>query len=1446
MLGFFYGKEKRLNIKKWLNGISVSFVLIAGLFMIGMSVQAGTVYDSPYVKRSPDGKAFTTNFQDKNWVHYDEGTSVDFGTTSSLRNPETGEHEYIKKRSGNIPIEKWEMVFRTGTCCHNDYPDEEDPYHYIDFVREPCLDSYYSGWNAFCADCHEPISNMHMYMSKEAAQSITELDLSLEYYYTCPHCSNLEQGSEFPDHNCKAISWNKYIVKYIANTNIFKGSMEPSIHMYNNATEHEGNLVTPATRLTKNAFERTGYEFTGWNTRADGSGKDYTDNQVIFNEIEENYNEAKNEGLITLYAQWKISESTLHINPNGGTYQGNSENTSITQTYRTTHDADPKDVVAPAGYTVSFVTGYSAKTPDIVQTRTFQEWQQSDVFHGRLEGNTYTYFGTEGMEDTITAIYGYDSVTLPLPVGMEESSSSFGGWYYDKDCTSPAGKAGDKITPDRDRTLYAKKVDLLLKSVNNMNPYGGSGAVDLSWEQNDGIKKNYLLYQSTDNKVWKRIYGASDLMETKNVSKTFNYVKGSNQSTYTIPYTGFYNVTAFGAKGADYNKIEGGYGGRVEGKIWLTKGEKVTYILGGEDGTNGGGTGTHYASGGGCTVISTDQKGTIIIAGGGGGATSKGNGGKGGSTESNLSTGYKGETGGAGGGGGYRGGKAGEYTVHKHSTACYKNVDTSYVALNRLSGTGAYPYSNHVIGGAHTHTFDKYGRRAHSATDNNGVYHITKGIPTNGNTSMTVNSFLWAWGTGHMVLEKSYIAVYDQNNTQIFKKFANDLPVYSGEGDLFNHTGKALMENGGIGTSSGFANCGHEYKYDGRVYYNETISIPENVTSVSVEIEFHVKSHDIGLWLEEKLNQVSFSGSKKVLKCGYTEGQVLSAKPAFGGSNHVFSNHFASYNKENGIKKDGGDGSFAIASEQIGFEEALYLKEVKAKDLASPNKVELSKNGKTDLGNNQVKIVWNESKDNGTVYYHKAESYEKKTTNKISTSNITRNELIAGTKGYYYLVDTNAGTAVSSTKGTFTSNTFTKVTVKDYAQYLHICAVDVAGNISTTTHIPIELGDSKIAWNVFTDNIQITSLKDSIYLSNDTNTYYVKADGKTPFLLKFNGYIKNIASKSYQVNYLVFDTSIKDSYDSTNIQYCLQVPNASSIQNTSIQIPYSDIHKMWSDSPLLLDDNYLTIKRSDYCKNLEILHRFTMPSSLHEKTIKVTPRAGATWQSEVMYSNYDKDFLNSIYLIGDGIPPEISGMEMLEDWKHVALSAKDSDSGLREFYVIVTNYDNGGFSTFTANEEGVLHIDASEDKTLFLGDFAMEFHAIDKVGNETIEQYGGRKLSVTAYIERILEPHTPIFRGGESGNLYVTTRGYVDKVEIIFPDEFVALSDKLNQAIEYPIPSHHKEEVYKFMIPLYSPEGTFQVKIKAYKDEEVRECNVSFTTLGEEVNVLNDIRTRLR
>ena len=64
--------------------------------------------------------------------------------------------------------------------------------------------------------------------------------------------------------------------------------------------------------LPENTFARTGYEFTGWNTSADGTGIAYTDKEEV-----KNLTEVK-DSTVVLYAQWKPNTYNITFNPNGG------------------------------------------------------------------------------------------------------------------------------------------------------------------------------------------------------------------------------------------------------------------------------------------------------------------------------------------------------------------------------------------------------------------------------------------------------------------------------------------------------------------------------------------------------------------------------------------------------------------------------------------------------------------------------------------------------------------------------------------------------------------------------------------------------------------------------------------------------------------------------------------------------------------------------------------------------------------------------------------------------------------------------------------------------------------------------------------------------------------------------------------------------------------------
>lgn len=64
--------------------------------------------------------------------------------------------------------------------------------------------------------------------------------------------------------------------------------------------------------LAANSFTRTGHAFTGWNTKADGSGTPYTDEQEVKNLTD------TDGGTVTLYAQWEPSTYAVNLNTNGG------------------------------------------------------------------------------------------------------------------------------------------------------------------------------------------------------------------------------------------------------------------------------------------------------------------------------------------------------------------------------------------------------------------------------------------------------------------------------------------------------------------------------------------------------------------------------------------------------------------------------------------------------------------------------------------------------------------------------------------------------------------------------------------------------------------------------------------------------------------------------------------------------------------------------------------------------------------------------------------------------------------------------------------------------------------------------------------------------------------------------------------------------------------------
>lgn len=145
----------------------------------------------------------------------------------------------------------------------------------------------------------------------------------------------------------------------------------------------------------------------------------------------------------------------------------------------------------------------------------------------------------------------------------------------------------------------------------------------------------------------------------------WDYGYTGNVQEYVVPYTGVFQFEVSGAQGGNA-VFPGGKGGRVTATVVLKKGDKVRINVGGQNGYNGGGTGS-VSNGGGATDIYVNDV-RIIVAGGGGGGNAGFEGGAGG-TDS-ISGNESGEgisiSEGAGGGAGYYGGKAGIQHIVEH------------------------------------------------------------------------------------------------------------------------------------------------------------------------------------------------------------------------------------------------------------------------------------------------------------------------------------------------------------------------------------------------------------------------------------------------------------------------------------------------------------------------------------------------------------------------------------------------------------------------------------------------------------------------------------------------------------------------------------------------------------------------------------------------------------
>ncbi|MCD7738735.1 MAG: InlB B-repeat-containing protein, partial [Lachnospiraceae bacterium] len=453
----------------------------------------------PGVSLSPDGRAFTTDAGVRSYEQYSVGYTVHTGEKTGSE-PQTGEHYYTAINVSEIRILKWEVAWAVSRCIHPYY--NMKGYHGLNCADTICYNRYPQGWVAYCADCGEKVTDSLMYMNSGTARGIRSIPCSTDYYYLCPWCGGLEQGIPY-SHNCERISANGYHVSYNANApagSRVSGSMADTGHTYGNAALFEGKDAAEAgygsTSLRENGYVCLGYEFTGWNTKADGSGISYADGAEVLNLT------AVNGDTVTLYAQWNKLASQVNVDLAGGTLSGQGTLSASGRSGEKFEIASDQ-IVPPKGYLVTFETNGGEEIAASRTKKCFSGWNTLGVVYGRMLGNIYYFGDTLGVTDQITAVY--EDAAFPLP-DCQRAGYGFAGWYYDASFSSFAGYAGTEIMIGKDICLYARWLSLSLTSVENYQAFGGIGAVDLELREPDEIEKWYQIYRSTDGENWQPMF----------------------------------------------------------------------------------------------------------------------------------------------------------------------------------------------------------------------------------------------------------------------------------------------------------------------------------------------------------------------------------------------------------------------------------------------------------------------------------------------------------------------------------------------------------------------------------------------------------------------------------------------------------------------------------------------------------------------------------------------------------------------------------------------------------------------------------------------------------------------------------------------------------------------------------------------------------------------------
>ena len=1171
-------------------------------------------------------------------------------------------------------------------------------------------------------------------------------------------------------------------------------------------------------------------------------------------------------------------------------------------------------------------------------------------FYGRVSGEVtgvsssgnFTYIHSSPIDNTTdeaTAIW--KSTSLILPEGYLPGYV-FEGWYLqpDLDPESYIGGRGDIYSPESDTVIYAsfKEFDLEVSPDYMGNESFGdlrySGLTDLRFPVISGydVFKYYISYEYPEYE-WKEV--SSDINEEYAPCAERVFDEDGSYSQYIAPVAGIYTFKLWGGAGASYAGYPGENGEYSACKVFLNKGDVVGIYTGASgkavnnDGVIDcyGGEGSYItvngkkimSSAGGAGAdfvlnvreeygytgsvktytVQADGTYTLEVWGASGSPTVSGiyDYGRGGYAKGELelksgtvlyicvggSGGYNGGGSGGsdgfGGHGGSGGGASHMAYMNGQLRSLVNNKDSVCLVAGGGGGSagsgGSGGYGGGLTGGG-GRSYWPGGETSSSGGNQNSVGGVSY-IPE-------CRAGFGYGGSGFSYSQGSNVSAMINNG--------------GGGGGWYGGTGGTAKDKSyGCGGAGGSG-------YIGGVTNGSMSSGVRNgnglaVISVSVNINGSGATGDV---------------------TGFDPGDLLYA-------DHLVADHDACiYPGE-----DEGKNGYCIITEPS----ENYYNDSDAKilspDLSSPDMIS-EVFYSYDADSKTVSVYWNMPDDNATRYYYRAGAYRSSDIfagNSVCAHTGIRNlDIKTGVYAYRYLIDTAARrdktyvydngsemmTAWSALSGSAPDAEFAKWFEKASAddkrcdgvtytpdgsdKYIHIVAIDRAGNISEVFDAAVDGDGAHIPYPLVTEKIVISDAPNVYADVNRENTYYVRADGSTVFSLGYEAYISGFARSTYQP-----DTARIHMSGSVYSQFSFD-------KNPDVN----------SDAEAVLNDMYdfgpfiyrcigvRNALRTDSSARLSFTAEFT---TLSEEESYIYPSAHAYIESGREYyglpyglvsSSPDADKENGITLIGDGSMPEcfvsVNGSEYerlrvcdisnvsteyvvdrRSEAVNIDLYVTDSGSGLKGgFEICIKNLDNGLEAVYQSSGDHYgLELKADEssedpcfENMLFNGRFIIRVTSEDNVGNSGTEESAGlTELDVNGEIIRILDTITgPLtdeagsvyIKRGESGYVLSRVWGYPDAVLVSFEDESLreydvlyvtgeelpsSLSEYTGTVIYADRPEYYLEEETGFTIPLDYLPDEIKVTITAYKGDECITWETHCIVISSG-SVLDELMTVLR